>query len=88
MKKNRPIYNAWIRRMYISFVLYCTLVTVAAIIMIDTAQRKANDAIQEYHEQAMQEITNSTTWRSGEYPQWFIEWRNTEFYNNLEAAEK
>ena len=87
MKRNKPTHNTWIRRMYIAFAAYCALVTAAAIITVDTTRRKANDEIRQYHDQAVREIVTSSGWTSGQYPQWFIEWRNTEFYKNQKTEE-
>ena len=80
MRRNKPIHTAWLRRFQVAFAIYCMIVTVAAIIAVNITKHKANDEIREYHEQMVQEIIDAHSWNSGEYPEWFIEWLNTQFY--------
>lgn len=80
MRRNKSIHTAWLRRFQIAFTIYCIIVTVAAIIAVNISKHKANEEIRQYHEQMVQEMIEMRSWTSGEYPQWFIEWLNTQFY--------
>lgn len=86
MRKNKPAQAVLFKRMCIVYTIFCAVVTAAAIMCVNIAQRKANDEIRQYHEQAVREIVKANNWATGEYPQWFIEWLNTEFYGT-EAEE-
>ena len=70
--------------------LYCVLllhiisVPMASVLIIDNYKKDAIAEISRFREMASEEISTATSWVTGEYPQWFIEWQNTEAFMKSE----
>lgn len=73
-------------KMFIWFVIYASVMTIFIITKFNSFKREVMADVREYHSQSIAEINKIKEWTTGEYPQWFIEWENSEFYGE-EAKE-
>ena len=67
-----------LREMIAVFIVFCFMIAVMAIVSVSMTEKDARQEIREVKKQAIKEIQASRDWATGEYPQWFIEWQNTE----------
>ena len=77
-KNERDRCNKYLREMTIVFLMFCFMIIVMAIVSVGVSEKDARQEIRETQEQAVKEIEAARDWVTGEYPQWFIEWQNTE----------
>lgn len=77
-KNERDRCNQYLKEMTIVFLMFCFMIVAFAIISVCLTEKEVQREIREVKEQAIKEIQAAQDWVTGEYPQWFIEWQNTE----------
>ena len=79
MNKNERVRcNKYLHEMTTVFLMFCFMIIAFAIISVCLTEKEVQREIREVKEQAIEEIQAAQDWVTGEYPQWFIEWQNTE----------
>lgn len=77
-KNERDRCNQYLKEMTTVFLMFCFMIIAFAIISVCLTEKEVQREIREVKEQAIKEIQAAQDWVTGEYPQWFIEWQNTE----------
>lgn len=77
-KNERDRCNKYLKEMTIVFLMFSFMIIVMAIVSVSMTEKDTRQEIREVKEQAIKEIQAAQDWVTGEYPQWFIEWQNTD----------